>query len=306
MPPTFPESMICSRLFRVTVLLMLLASLFTDSLSAQNEPGKEPPDKTETRKAYTSRAREQFDRANTNEDDVLSEAEYLKTLRPEHQKIGKRDFLLFDQNQNQIWEFKEYLSAPAVPLEERQVPDPVTDRVQQLLNVLQGRFKVVDRNSDGQLSQSEFQEARFSVTIPGMAILSFTDWDRDRDDQISQQELQLVLEIAYGVRTPEGQLLREPAGRVVNWMLFRHLDTDQNSQLSAEELKSRIKDAQQLQEVLKEADQNKDQQLSLEEWKTTKDCWIDPVYYFKRIDKNFDARLDPAELASDTGFHRDL
>ena len=306
MPLTFPPAMISSRLFRVIVLLMLIASFFTDSLFAQNEPDKEKPQKPEIQKAIRSKARKQFDRVDTNKDGVLDEAEYLKTLKPEHQKIGGRDFLLFDQNQNQLLEYGEYLSAPAVPLDERLVPDPVTDRVQQLLNALQQRVKVSDRNADDQFSAQEFQEARFTATIPGLALISFTDWDRDQNEQISQQEMQLLLEIAYGVRTLDGQLLREPGGRVVNWMLFRHLDLDHNSQLSAAELKPRIKDAQLLQELLKQADQNKDQQLSLEEWKTTKHCWIDPVYYFKRIDKNFDARLDPGELANDAGFHRDL
>ncbi|WP_198001114.1 EF-hand domain-containing protein [Gimesia fumaroli] len=306
MPRTFSLLMISSRFFRVTVFVVLMVSLGTAPLSAQNEPAKASPQKTNVRKAFNSKAREQFDRANTNEDDVLTQAEYLKTLRPEHQKIGKRDFLLFDRNQNQLMEYDEYLCTPSIPLEERLIPDPVTDRVQQFLNALQQRFQKGDLNADAQLSEQEFQQARFTATLPGLALTSFTDWDRDQDGQVSQQDIQLLLEIAFGVRAPEGQLLREPGGRVVNWMLFRHLDEDHNNQLSVKELKPRIKDAQQLQEVLKEADQNKDQQLSLEEWKTTKHCWIDPVYYFKRIDKNFDARLDPGELANDTGFHRDL
>ncbi|MCA9018010.1 MAG: hypothetical protein KDA77_21985, partial [Planctomycetaceae bacterium] len=247
--------------------------------------------------------RKQFDLADKNKDGVLDQTEYLATLKPEHQQIGQRDFLIYDQSQNQLLEYGEYLSVPAVPLAQRVVPDPVTDRVQLLQNALLQRSQKWDRNSDGQLSIQEFREVSFTETMPGLAFASNINWDRDRNGQITPEEVRLMLEIGYGVRTTDGQLLREPGGRVVNWMLFGHLDLDRNRRLSASELKSQYKDAEQ---ILKQADQDQDQQLSLEEWKTTKQCWIDPVYYFKRIDKNFDARLDPAELANDAGFHRDL
>ncbi|WP_339683641.1 hypothetical protein [Gimesia maris] len=290
----------------MTVFLIVMELLYTAPLSAQSDPGNEQPGKTTVLKTFDPQTRKKFDQADKNEDGVLDQAEYLATLKPEHQQVGRRDFLITDQNQNLQMEFNEYHATPSVPLSQRLFPDPVSDRVQEQLTVLLRRFKVSDRNADDQFSEQEFREARITTAISGLAQTSFVDWDRDKNGQISQDEIQLLLEIAYGVRNVDGQLLREPSGRVVNLMLFNHLDSDHNGQLSAGELKPQLKGEQQVQELLKQADQNQDQQLSLEEWKTTTPCWIDPVYYFRRIDKNFDARLDPGELANDTGFHRDL
>ncbi|WP_198000053.1 EF-hand domain-containing protein [Gimesia alba] len=235
-------------------------------------------------------SRKQFDLADKNNDGALDETEYLATLKPEHQKVGQRDFRLYDQNSDQRMEFDEYRGTPAVPLAQRQIPDPVIDRVRQQLST----FPKADQNNDSQLSIEELKAA-----FPELA-------DQHNNKPVARDDLQRLLDIAYGVRTLDGQLLREPSGRVVNWMLFTHLDTDHSGQLSAGELKPQFKQDQQLTKFFQQADQNKDQQISLKEWKTTDLCWIDPVYYFKRIDKDGNARLTAAELASDTGFHREL
>ncbi|QDV20511.1 EF hand [Gimesia panareensis] len=292
--------------YRLHAVLLMLACGFASPLAAEEAGDQKHSTPKGISKAAELKARQQFDKADTNGDKLLDEAEYLARLKPEHQKVGRLEFLLSDYDQDQQMSFMEYFSTPAVPLEQRRFPDPVRDRVQELLRTLKSKFAKWDTSADDQLSQEEFQKSQLADSVPGLENTFFPNWDQDEDGQITHEEIERLLEIAYAVRTPEGELLREPNGRVVNWMLFRHLDTNHDNQLSMKELKPQLKDDKKIEDLLKQADQNKDQQLSLKEWKTTNSCWIDPVYYFRRIDKNFDARLNPAELASDSGFHRDL
>ncbi|MEQ8856855.1 hypothetical protein [Gimesia sp.] len=287
------------------LLLLLAGGLLTPILAAEEEQ-REDSFLKDIPQATELKIRNQFDKADTNGDKVLDQAEYLARLKPEHQKVGRLEFLISDHNDDQQMTFEEFFRTPAVPAELRRIPDPVRDRVKELVSSLDSQFAKWDTNGKGGLSKEEFQASRLKESVPGMERTFFPEWDLDKDEQITRDEITRLLEIAYAVRTPEGELLREPTGRVVNWMLFRHLDADHNGQLNAAELKPQLKTDNKVQDLLKQADQNQDQQLSLKEWKSTRYCWIDPYYYFKRIDKNFDARLNPEELADDSGFHRDL
>lgn len=284
----------------------MLAGGFLTPVSAAEKEAREDSFLKDIPQAAELKIRDQFDKADTNGDQVLDQAEYLARLKSEHQKVGRLEFLLSDQDDDQQMTFEEFFRTPAVPAELRRIPDPVSNRVKELVRTLKPQFAKWDTNGDAGLSKEEFQASQLKESVPGMESTFFPEWDPNEDGQVTWEEIEHLLEIAYALRTPEGEPLRKPTGLVVNWMLFRHLDADHNGQLNAKELKPQLKADNKVQDLLKQADQNQDQQLSLAEWKTTRYCWIDAYYYFKRIDKNFDARLDPAELASDSGFHRDL
>ena len=286
--------------------LLLLAGGLLTPVSAAEEVQQKASFLKDVPQATELKIRNQFDKADTNGDKVLDQAEYLARLKPEHQQVGRLEFLISDQDDDQQMTFEEFFRTPAVPAELRRIPDPVQERVKELVSSLGSQFAKWDTNGDERLSKEEFQASQLKESVPGMERTFFPQWDPDEDGQITRDEIARLLEITYAVRTPEGELLREPTGRVVNWMLFRHLDADHNGQLNAVELKPQLKTDNKVQDLLKQADQNQDQQLSLKEWKSTRYCWIDPYYYFKRIDKNFDARLNPEELAGDSGFHREL
>ncbi|MGF2166766.1 hypothetical protein, partial [Enterococcus avium] len=80
----------------------------------------------------------------------------LATLKPEHQTIGKQEFRLFDHNHNSQLEYKEYLNTPAIPLAQRNLPDPITERVAEHLSALRQKWNDWDQDQDRQLNQKEF------------------------------------------------------------------------------------------------------------------------------------------------------
>ena len=154
-----------------------------------------------------------------------------------------------------------------------------------------------DQNSDDRLAPDEFKAAAIVSRVRGLEQTTFKDWDLDRDQKVSREEAARVLEIAYGVRTPEGELLRSKSGRVVDWRLFRRLTPDREGFVNCDEYVQALGplDDPAKKMWLSTTDQNHDGKFNYAEFATSNHR-TDPVGTFLHLDADLNGRLTPDEL----------
>jgi Ca2+-binding EF-hand superfamily protein len=253
--------------------------------------------KVDTRRVFLARDR--------NGDERLTEEEYLQPEPDDKRAAAKRDFRVFDFNRDGVLTHEEFLAIPSRVRKEQRgpLPDPVVALLESRLSELQSQWNKWDINGDGGLDREEFTRSGIARTIPGLALTSWEDWSRGGDGRITLDDCRSILEIAYGVRRPDGQLLRMPSGLVVDWTTFQRIDSDTDDRLSEQEYMAFFgavnRDGPEKAKVdYAAADFNGDKLITFAEWSALPRGWHDHVAGFLGMDKNLDGQLDRNELVS--------
>ena len=133
-------------------------------------------------------------------------------------------------------------------------------------------------------------------------VLADHEADPDGSGKVTRDEARRFLEIQFGVRRGDGKLLRLPSGRVVNYMLYLHVDLNKNDKLERAEFVERsYGDPAHVDNEFDSANANGDDSLSFDEWCRVKGRGVvDPVMEFRQMDTSFDAYVDPQELLAGT------
>ncbi len=226
----------------------------------------------------------------------LSKAEYVVDSQLDSAR-RKRDFLVFDADGNQQLSPEEFLTIPMGQSEIHRgvIGDPVIRIAESRLTGAIERWGQWDKNSDTTLDQEEFTAGRIAAEIPGLQYADFGLWDQDQDSKISQEDVACTLEIAYGIRTPAGDLLRNNAGRVVDWITFRALKVDGKGMVSKADYFEALGGAENKEGWFGSIDKNLDGQFDFAEF-AQGDHRTDPVQTFLNLDTDLNGLLSRAEI----------
>ena len=275
-------------------LLIVSASFFAGSVRGYAQPPSirsKPPisnDENPLRTVFVDR--------DVDASGVLSEAEYIADSQPEAAR-RKRDFLVFDADGDQQLSLDEFLTIPMGQSEIHRgvINDPVVRIAESRLTVMLGRWGQWDKNSDTTLDREEFTAGRIAAEIPGLQYADFGLWDQDKDSKISPGDVARTLEVAYGIRTPAGDLLRNNAGRVVDWVTFRGLKVDGNGMVSKADYFEALGGVENKEGWFGSIDKNLDGQFDFAEF-AQGDHRTDPVQTFLNLDTDLDGVLSRAEI----------
>ena len=167
-----------------------------------------------------------FKTLDADKNGALTSDEYVavdKTKEP----LLRRDFLVFDADGNGRMSVAEFLTMPATPEDQRlAIPDPVVILSTKKFTEFSALWNEWDRDKDGSLSADEFQQAMPGRLVPGLESTGFNDWDLDTDGKLTANETRLLLDVAFGVRIPTGELVRFKNGQVLDFRMFRNLKPD--------------------------------------------------------------------------------
>lgn len=227
----------------------------------------------------------------------LTEAEYLLRAGRE-MPVLLRDFKMFDMDGDRRMSLAEFVTVPVGQPEELrgELADPVVVLSQTKLARLAKHWKGWDQNGDDALNPDEFKTAAIPFLVPGLEATGFADWDLNRDGQVSLKEAARVLDIAYGVRVPSGELVRDHIGRVVDWRMFRAMHPDANGKVRQEEfIKAHGGSAETAEKWFPTINKPGSELFGFAEFATSSHR-TDPVNQFLNMDVDLDGRLSRKEL----------
>ncbi|QDU37464.1 EF hand [Maioricimonas rarisocia] len=240
---------------------------------------------------------DRFAACDMNADGVVTLPE-LKEQHPEERHPAlERDYRVVDWDQNGQLSREEYFAIPGMrPGEERTgVPDPIAEMCAERIEFIRQQWDAWDRNGDNVLDEAETESAGLNSIVPGATDVEYETWDRDGERGISQEEAVNLLEVAYGVRSWAGMLLRRDNGHVFNSMGFRYQDADRDGVIGSEDTQVRRKmDAEAAGELIARFDRDEDGTLDAEEaWGISRE---DILSRFLDADMDLNGLLSEAEL----------
>lgn len=232
-------------------------------------------------------------------DSLVSDREYLGPIEEPKRQLAARDFLVMDFDADGHltgWELSRIPNR--VPAEDRApIPDPIVDWMEQQYLVLIKTFQESDEDGDGKLTVAQWPPAKWTTMTPEMHGMKSETWDQNHDGHITVAECRALLEIADGVRRPDGLPLRLPTGHVINWPFLRNLDKNRDEIWSRDEFIPKFwAGPEKGATVFKELDIDANDQLTLQE------IWKSPVFFrdivrlFYDFDRDFDGAVDNNEL----------
>jgi Ca2+-binding EF-hand superfamily protein len=265
-----------------------------------DSPDRTDRESTEGVARDQSPLRERYDQLDGDRSGGLSNKEFVGTAEDDVAKKLRRDFAVLDRDTNGEMSFEEFLNNPyLVPPDQRGVLQDAFHRLLSTqLQVVAAAFAAADKNRDGRLEEAELMGESLPVT-PTQS-LPFNTWDLNGDLQLTQNECQDALAIAYGLVRPTGEPLRFESGRVPNLMLFHHLDGNGDDKISTDEFFTNWPDTDRSASWLAAGDQNADGIVTFQEWARVTEVISDPLAEFLRMDTNFDGEVDEAELLDGT------
>lgn len=264
-----------------------LAVLAIFSTGFDDQPGQ-LPDRYEAR----------FNALDKNGDKRLQIDEYVRHV-PTKEDILRRDFKLFDLDRSKGLTLSEFKTTPLVtPLTDRApLPDPLDAFVDHAVAAMDHSFDSWDLHPERKVQAWTFVQLFIATFGSSTTRPDVNEVDENRDGIISRREARRFLEIQAGVRRHNGDILRQPDGRVVNLAQFRQIDRNGNDRLDEEEYDATVKTGPRFIDILKQADVDKDERVSFDEWsKMPSRGQLSPIDEFRRLDKNLDARVDKDEL----------
>lgn len=242
-----------------------------------------------------------FAKADRNGDQQLSLEEFLVDRAPA--EVAKRDFLLFDLDADDALRLAEFSTVPTVIEAEHRgpLPDPMQVLVDQVMSALDKSLNNWNEKPKVEVDARAFTAAfskRFEKYTPQLAD---READPDGNGKVTRDEARRFLEIQFGIRRGDGKLLREPNGRVVNYMLYLHVDLNKNDKLERAEFIERSYGDASVAQEFDAANADKDDSLSFDEWcRVPGRSMTDPVTEFRQMDTNLDAYVDLRELMAGT------
>lgn len=254
-------------------------------------------------KSAAERAAPAFEKADLNRDGRLSLEEYLKFRGPA--ELASRDFRLFDRDADNSLNLDELSTIPTVlPPEQRgPLPDPMlalADTITTRLGIALGLGNW-DDNPEREIAAEEFVQ----VVVQGFRFydvrFDLSEADADQNGKVQIGEARRVVEILLGIRRPDGKLLRLPNGQIVNYRTFVYADEDQDDQLDRREFVERTYGGPAADTEFEKVDTDRNSSVSFDEWQQMRGrALLDPILEFRQLDKNLDAKVDPAELVAGT------
>ena len=232
-------------------------------------------------------------------DGHLTMEEFLGPVGEQWQAHGRRDFRVVDQDRDQKLSLNEFRCIPTVAgLADRgEIADPVVVWMERQLTEVTNIFRRQDRDSDGRLSLREWPGGEITAASPDLGSIPTKIWDRDHDGYVVLAECRSILELAYGIRLPDGSAVRLPTGLVVNVAMLRQFDTDKDGMLSKSEFLSKFWLAPQKNlEIFNQHDQNKDGRWNWAEIQTSPEMTTDILGQFLWLDTDLDGLVDQHEL----------
>jgi TolB protein len=239
-----------------------------------------------------------FDTLDKNGDKRLQIDEYVRHV-PAKEDILRRDFKLFDLDRSKGLTLSEFKTTPLVtPLKDRDpLPDPLDAFVDHAIAAMDHSFDSWDLHPERNVPAWTFVQLFIATFGSNTTRPDVNEVDENRDGNISRREARRFLEIQAGVRRHNGDILRQPDGRVINLSLFRQVDKNSSDRIDEEEFDSIVKVGTSFAEVIKLVDLDKDERISFDEWSKVPSLGqISPIEEFRRLDKNLDARVDKVEL----------
>ncbi len=231
-------------------------------------------------------------------DGSLTEVEFTAEGSQTRERLS-RDFKLLDANHDDRMDLGEFFTLPYwIPDNQRgAIPDPIVMASDDQFKELTALWGEWDRNGDRELDAREFGSAAFGQRVPGLEATKFGDWDIDLSGKIAREEVKSVLEIAFGVRTPEYKLLRSPSGRVVDWILFQNLRLDRNGFVSRADYYQALGSLSDAEKAnwFQGTDQNHDGKFNYDEFALSNHR-TDPLATFGQLDVDLNGRLTINEL----------
>jgi len=248
---------------------------------------------------HTAHPSAKFSAIDKNRDGWLSSTEFADEGSLPAKRLN-RDFLLLDVNHDGKLVLAEYLAMPGmVPNEHRINPDdPIKSLVDVASEKILTQFDQADQNGDGTLNEDEFTAGKISSIIAGLEATALADWDMNQDQKISREDVARFLQLAYGTRSVNGDLLRYQSGQVVDWRMYANLKKDADGFVTREVYFAAlgpITDAEK-EKWYAPIDQNHDNKFDFAEF-VQGNHRTDPVANFMELDKNLDGKLSPAEIA---------
>ena len=240
-----------------------------------------------------------FAACDQDSDQELNQAEYLLLVANVDPRQAERNFRVIDFDGNEKLSLSEFQTLPGLftPESRGTVPDPVADLAKQAYKTWQSIQITADQNADGQISEIEWPEAELKKQWPPLADLNFNGWDTDQNGQISQQEAELLLDIAYGMKHADGSDLRSENGWVIYRSYFTNIDKNRDHQLSKQEYLPSIRwPEEKVLALFRELDIDKNESLSIPELKKSTTSYIDELTFFLRSDTDLDGLLSLDEL----------
>jgi len=244
-------------------------------------------------------------------DGALDAEEFLRTYAEVDAAKGQRDFRLADADGSGMLTLSELARLPQFALisERTAFPDHSSRQVEELLGQIESQWPTWDADADGMLSDQEFKAGGPGSVAGTLAGTALADWDRDADGKLSPDECRWRLEVAFGVRRPQGELVRFPSGVLVNWMLFNHYDKDRDGAiLKAEFLEQRLGGDSEEDHLAHFSgfDLDGDERLTFGEWSDLASAFqsgrrfMDPVAEFQRVDTDVNGKISREELQQGT------
>ncbi len=237
-----------------------------------------------------------FVQIDSNSDGELSDAEFMAEGTLPVNRL-QRDFIVFDADSNGRMSREEFLTIPHwVPENLRlEISDPVAELSRGSLQKLSDNWPNADKDQDGFLNPAEFQSSRIGLQIRGLEKSPFSEWDYDHDGRISQDDAAMILDIAFGVRSPSGELLRSKTGRIVDWRSFLGLNPDGNGKARRESYVQMLGSVEKAVEWFPTIMDSANRSFGVTEFATSRHL-VDPISQFLGMDIDVDGFLSPEEM----------
>lgn len=239
----------------------------------------------------------EFHAADNDGDEQLSLEELLRTKNEQQKEVARRDFELVDWDRSGALSLSEFKTFPDVANRRLRtdVPDPMADRAQALKKNVDSNWAQWTGTTDGHLDSGSFDAAGVRTLVPGLSATGLNDWDLDGDSLLSREEVDRVIDAAFGLIHLDGTTLRRPNGVVFRLMIFWWLDKDDDGHLTSTELRVQLKlDDKEARKRVADSDSNGDGRLSMAEaWETNH---FDTLSHFRKLDSDLNGALSPKEL----------
>src|SRR5712691_6936649 len=244
---------------------------------------------------------EAFKQAKRNGDHTLSVDEFIAGRGDVN--VAKRDFKLYDFDEDGQLSLEEFACVRTEPRFDQPgvLPDFLPRYVDAAVAALDKAFGDWDQNPKREVGAAVFLSA-FQLDLQRAGNNNFRadvrEADPNQDQKVSRAEARRFVEIQLGVRRGDGKLLRFPNGNVANYAVFLHADADRNDVLDRTEFIERTYGGEQVAEEFDRLNLDGDAVISFDEfcrlpWRG----FADPVFEFRELDANLDARVDPQEMS---------
>lgn len=237
-----------------------------------------------------------FRERDKDSDGILSVSEYI-TGAGRDRKTLHREFKVFDADADGRMSLNEFLTVPVGQPENQRgvIDDPVIQLAARRQGELMKLWEKWDIDRDSLLNKPEFESAKIGLLVPGLQSAGFTKWDQDVDGMISRDDVTRTLEVAYGVRTAGGALLRNNAGLVIDYITFSRLKIGDDGMVSKADYFAALGPVEDKESWLNSIDTNRDGRFDFAEYSTGSHR-TDPVSMFLNCDKDLDGLLSLQEL----------